>query len=147
MRTTTACPGVSLHHHEPAARQSRWTDPSIGVRCISTPGLTPEQRSKELDDILSKSPGMGWELLKDRDAIHKVFNFTDFKSAFRWMGAVARYAEEMNHHPEWFNIYNRVEVILTTHDANGLSENDLEMASKMDQLEAELLSSARGPEE
>jgi len=135
-----ACPGVSQGH------QSRWTDPNT-VRCMSTAGLTPEQRGKELGDLLSKSPGMGWELLQDRDAIKKVFFFIDFAQAFRWMGSVADLAEEMNHHPEWFNVYNRVEVTLTTHDADGLSANDLEMASKMDRLEAELLSGSRGPEE
>ena len=142
---TAASPGVSLPLHKHSEPAARWTDQNIAARCISTPALTPEQRNKELEDLLnSKPPGIGWELLEDRDAIHKVFNFTDFSQAFGWMGAVANLAEEMNHHPEWFNVYNRVEVTLTTHDANGLSENDLEMASKMDQLEAELLSPRAG---
>lgn len=56
------------------------------------------------------------------------------------MSKVSVLAEEMNHHPEWFNVYNRVEVTLTTHDCGGLSENDLEMAKKMDEFEKELLS-------
>jgi 4a-hydroxytetrahydrobiopterin dehydratase len=56
------------------------------------------------------------------------------------MCKVAVLAEDMNHHPEWFNVYNRVEVTLTTHDCGGLSENDLEMAKKMDEFEKELLS-------
>eukprot|EP00804_Cyclotella_cryptica_P003500 CCRYP_002144-RA/>CCRYP_002144-RA protein AED:0.22 eAED:0.22 QI:0/-1/0/1/-1/0/1/0/57 len=56
------------------------------------------------------------------------------------MSKVAILAEEMNHHPEWFNVYNRVEVTLTTHDCDGLSNNDVEMATKMDEFEAQLLS-------
>lgn len=56
------------------------------------------------------------------------------------MSRVSVLAEEMNHHPEWFNVYNRVEVTLTTHDCGGLSENDLKMAMKMDEFEKELLS-------
>lgn len=56
------------------------------------------------------------------------------------MSKVAVLAEEMNHHPEWFNVYNRVEVTLTTHDCDGLSNNDVEMATKMDEFESKLLS-------
>ena len=60
------------------------------------------------------------------------FIFKDFSSAFGWMSRVAMKAEQMDHHPEWFNVYNRVEVILTTHDAGGISQLDIDMARFMD---------------
>jgi len=69
---------------------------------------------------------MGWKLLEgddNRDAICKTYSFVDFNQAWEFMGKVAVVAEEMEHHPEWFNVYNRVEVTLTTHDCNGLSTN------------------------
>ena len=74
----------------------------------------------------------GWQKLRGRDAITKKFAFKDFSSAFGWMSRVAMKAEQMNHHPEWFNVYNRVEVILTTHDASGISQLDIDMARFMD---------------
>ncbi len=74
----------------------------------------------------------------DRDAIEKTFKFADFKSAFAFMTASALKAEQMDHHPEWFNVYNRVEVTLTTHDANGVTALDVELAGYMDQLAAAL---------
>lgn len=74
----------------------------------------------------------GWQKLRGRDAITKKFIFKDFSSAFGWMSRVAMKAEQMDHHPEWFNVYNRVEVILTTHDASGISQLDINMARFMD---------------
>lgn len=85
--------------------------------------LTPEQRSTLLDKLVSKNDGTEWTILKDRDAINKTYNFIDFAQAWKFMSKVAVLAEELNHHPEWFNVYNRVEVTLTTHDCNGLSTN------------------------
>jgi len=70
----------------------------------------------------------------DRDAIEKTFKFADFKSAFAFMTASALKAEQMDHHPEWFNVYNRVEVTLTTHDADGVTALDVELATYMDGL-------------
>lgn len=74
----------------------------------------------------------GWNLLENRDAIHKLFQFTDFIQAFGFMTAVAAQAESMQHHPEWFNVYNRVEVTLSTHDCDGLSQLDITLADFMD---------------
>ncbi len=73
-----------------------------------------------------------WTALEDRDAIAKTFKFKTFNEAFGFMTRVALKAERMNHHPEWFNVYNRVEVILTTHDCGGLSELDVTLAKFMD---------------
>jgi 4a-hydroxytetrahydrobiopterin dehydratase len=73
--------------------------------------LTPEQRSASLGRLLSRGGDDGWKLLlPERDAIRKTFHFVNFNQAWKFMGRVAVLAEEMNHHPEWFNVYNRVEV-------------------------------------
>ncbi len=74
----------------------------------------------------------GWEECEDRDALHRIFVFRDFGEAFAFMARVALHAEKMNHHPEWSNIYNRVLVTLSTHDAGGISERDIAMAHFMD---------------
>jgi 4a-hydroxytetrahydrobiopterin dehydratase len=73
-----------------------------------------------------------WSL--DGAKLHRRFGFADFSEAFAWMTRVALAAETMNHHPEWRNVYNRVDVHLTTHDAGGISELDFELARKMDRL-------------
>mmetsp|Transcript_27993 Transcript_27993/g.42116 ORF Transcript_27993/g.42116 Transcript_27993/m.42116 type:complete len:194 (+) Transcript_27993:292-873(+) len=104
--------------------------------------LTTEQRTALSNTLLSKKsrfPG-GWSPTKGRDAITKTFNFIDFNQAWEFMSQIAIVAEEMNHHPEWMNVYNRVEVTLTTHDVGGLSNYDVEMAQKMDEIEVQLLS-------
>jgi 4a-hydroxytetrahydrobiopterin dehydratase len=76
----------------------------------------------------------GWTDVAGRDAIAKRFVFADFNAAFGWMARVAMLAEKMDHHPEWSNIYKTVDVILSTHDAGGLSELDVAMARAMDRL-------------
>jgi len=73
-----------------------------------------------------------WTALEDRDAISRTFKFKTFNEAFGFMTRVSLKAERMNHHPEWFNVYNRVEVTLTTHDCDGLSELDVTLAKFMD---------------
>ncbi|MEQ3745113.1 MAG: 4a-hydroxytetrahydrobiopterin dehydratase [Henriciella sp.] len=81
----------------------------------------------------------GWSAKSgDCDAIEKTFKFADFKTAFGFMTSCALKAEQMDHHPEWFNVYNRVEVLLTTHDADGVTELDVELATFMDDLAAKL---------
>jgi 4a-hydroxytetrahydrobiopterin dehydratase len=69
----------------------------------------------------------------DREAIARTYRFADFNIAFAFMTRVAIRAEQLDHHPEWFNVYNRVEVLLTTHDADGVTELDLTMAGFMDE--------------
>lgn len=81
----------------------------------------------------------GWSAVEgDRDAIEKTFKFADFKTAFGFMTSSALKAEQMDHHPEWFNVYNRVEVTLTTHDADGVTELDMELAGFMDAVASKL---------
>jgi len=74
----------------------------------------------------------GWAAAPGRDAITKSFRFADFNAAFGWMTRVALAAEKLDHHPEWFNVYNRVEVTLATHDADGVTELDVQLAQIMD---------------
>lgn len=78
----------------------------------------------------------GWAPVPGREAIGKVFRFADFNAAFGWMSQVALMAERLDHHPEWRNVYNRVEVVLTTHDAGGLTELDFQLAGFMDRTAA-----------
>jgi 4a-hydroxytetrahydrobiopterin dehydratase len=75
-----------------------------------------------------------WIALTDRDAIRRTFRFRDFNAAWGFMSRVALMAEKTDHHPEWFNVYDRVEVTLTTHDAGGLSERDVVLARFMDAI-------------
>ena len=75
----------------------------------------------------------GWAIAPDhKDAIAKTFKFADFNQAFGFMTRVALMADKLDHHPEWFNVYNRVEVLLTTHDADGVTELDVQLAKFMD---------------
>ncbi|HIF26028.1 MAG TPA: 4a-hydroxytetrahydrobiopterin dehydratase [Micavibrio sp.] len=74
----------------------------------------------------------GWEMVDGKDAITKTFKFKNFSQAWAFMSRVSLLAEKMNHHPEWFNVYNRVEVTLNTHDVGGLSALDFKMAAAMD---------------
>ena len=75
----------------------------------------------------------GWSAAPGRDAIAKTFRFADFNAAFGWMTRVALAAEKLDHHPEWFNVYNRVDVTLATHDADGVTELDVQLARLMDE--------------
>ena len=73
----------------------------------------------------------GWKMVKGRSAITKTFKFNNFQEAFGWMTSMAIYAEKKDHHPEWFNVYSTVEVVLSTHDIGGVSNLDIELAKKM----------------
>jgi 4a-hydroxytetrahydrobiopterin dehydratase len=76
----------------------------------------------------------GWALVTDRDAIRKSYKFADFSAAWGFMSRVALLAEAQDHHPEWENVYNRVVITLTTHDAGGLSARDVRLATSIDGL-------------
>eukprot|EP01138_Halocafeteria_seosinensis_P016346 gb/GECG01016677.1/.p1 GENE.gb/GECG01016677.1/~~gb/GECG01016677.1/.p1 ORF type:complete len:163 (+),score=22.96 gb/GECG01016677.1/:1-489(+) len=94
--------------------------------------LTEEERQKHFQRIQK------WKQVEGRDAIHREFNFTDFNQAWAFMSKMATKAEEMGHHPEWFNVYNKVQVTLSTHDCGGLSINDIDMAEAMDKAATEV---------
>ena len=93
--------------------------------------LTPEGRA----DAMNSLPK--WHMAEGRDAIERRFVFKDFNQAFAFMTRVALVAEQMDHHPEWFNVYKTVDVLLSTHDADGLTERDVKLARKMDAFAAE----------
>jgi 4a-hydroxytetrahydrobiopterin dehydratase len=76
----------------------------------------------------------GWSEVDGRDAISRKFTFKDFNEAFGFMARAALIAEKLDHHPEWFNVYNKVEVTLATHDAGGVTERDVKLAQEMDRL-------------
>ncbi len=86
----------------------------------------------EREDALDGLPD--WDHDEARDAISRSFTFENFSEAFAFMTRVAMLAEAADHHPEWSNVYNRVDILLTTHDAGGLSERDIEMAEAIDAL-------------
>lgn len=76
----------------------------------------------------------GWAMASDRDAIERTFKFADFSEAWGFMSRVALLADAKDHHPEWSNVYNTVEIALTTHDADGLSMRDVDMAKAINAL-------------
>jgi len=81
----------------------------------------------------------GWKKVRGRNAIEKQFQFKNFNEAFGWMSRIAMLAEKIDHHPEWSNVYRTVNVVLTTHDADGVSELDIKMATAMNRFSAENL--------
>ena len=95
--------------------------------------LSPNERSVLAVDLAQ------WSMVTNRDAITRSYQFKDFKEAFAFMTQCALMAEQMNHHPEWFNVWNRVEVTLSTHDAGGLTKLDLDLARSMDRYANTLL--------
>ncbi|KAG7283428.1 hypothetical protein CRUP_031481 [Coryphaenoides rupestris] len=86
----------------------------------------------ERDQQLLELRASGWVEVDNRDAIYKELQFKSFNQAFGFMTRVALQAEKMNHHPEWCNVYNKVQITLTTHDCGGLSKRDIKMAKFID---------------
>ncbi|MBL4601109.1 MAG: 4a-hydroxytetrahydrobiopterin dehydratase [Emcibacteraceae bacterium] len=91
-------------------------------------------KKMNLNDLLSSLDG--WTAVEGREAIYKQFTFKDFDAAFAAMTKIADKAEQMDHHPEWFNVYNKLNVTLATHDANGVTSYDLELATFIDEVAA-----------
>ncbi len=83
----------------------------------------------EVKEKFSHLISKGWEFSEDFIYIQKTFKFNDFVEAFSWMGRIAFIAEKLNHHPNWSNVFNSVDISLSTHDAGGLTELDLEFAN------------------
>lgn len=92
--------------------------------------LTDEDRATLLPPLFDS----GWQMVEGRDAIKKAFKFSGFVEAFGFMTRAAIFAEKWNHHPEWSNVYNRVDVTLTSHDVGGISARDVKLAQKLDAL-------------
>lgn len=92
--------------------------------------LSETERTNDLAALLAG----GWQMVEGRDAIRREFKFTNFVEAFGFMTRAAMVAEKLNHHPEWFNVYNKVDVTLITHDVDGLSMLDIKLAKRMAKL-------------
>ncbi|CAL8303659.1 pterin-4-alpha-carbinolamine dehydratase 2 [Gadus morhua] len=104
----------TISRHSNMASESHW--------------LTPADREQSVMELRAT----GWAEVETRDAIYKELRFKSFNQAFGFMTRVALQAEKMNHHPEWFNVYNKVQITLTTHDCGGLSKRDIKMAKFID---------------
>jgi 4a-hydroxytetrahydrobiopterin dehydratase len=90
--------------------------------------LTADERAAALKELT------GWQPVDGRDAIQRSFKFKNFNEAWGFMNRVALMAEKGDHHPEWFNVYNRVDILLSTHDCNGLSRRDVKLAKQISAL-------------
>uniref|UniRef100_A0A224YZ92 4a-hydroxytetrahydrobiopterin dehydratase n=2 Tax=Rhipicephalus TaxID=426455 RepID=A0A224YZ92_9ACAR len=104
-----------------AVWSTRWLSKMASKRAK----LTDEERKTSLEPLFTA----GWTQVKDRDAIYKEFLFKNFNQSFGFMTRIAMQAEKMDHHPEWFNVYNKVQITLSTHDVGGLSNNDVKLAN------------------
>uniref|UniRef100_A0A1B0GJZ5 4a-hydroxytetrahydrobiopterin dehydratase n=2 Tax=Lutzomyia longipalpis TaxID=7200 RepID=A0A1B0GJZ5_LUTLO len=120
-RRTQPLVTVSRHFHKSPQRLSKR---------IKMPKLEGEERQKQLEPLFKA----GWTLVEGRDAIYKEFLFKNFNEAFSFMTRVALLAEKMDHHPEWFNVYNKVQVTMSTHDVSGLSSKDVRVANFMEDI-------------
>ena len=98
---------------------------------MTSPRLSPDQVTRAIAALNDNLASDSWSLLDDK--LHREFRFADFVTAFGFMAQVALVAERMNHHPEWFNVYGTVRVDLTTHDAGGLTELDIQLAQAMNE--------------
>ncbi|CAK7294171.1 pterin-4-alpha-carbinolamine dehydratase 2 isoform X1 [Vulpes vulpes] len=105
---------------------------SLSATAADARGLTKEERNQVIRDLKAA----GWSELHERDAIYKEFSFKNFNQAFGFMSRVALQAEKMNHHPEWFNVYNKVQITLTSHDCGGLTKRDVKLATFIDKAAA-----------
>ncbi|MBM3637252.1 MAG: 4a-hydroxytetrahydrobiopterin dehydratase [Alphaproteobacteria bacterium] len=95
---------------------------------VTTARLEGAAREKALNALSA------WQNVQGRDAIERHLRFNDFSAAFAFMTRVAFVAETMNHHPEWFNVWSKVHIILTSHDVNGVSSRDIDLAREIDRL-------------
>ena len=107
------------------------TEQLADKQCVPCRGGVPPLKGKELEKLHWSVPK--WTVANEHH-LHREFKFANFVEAFAWMAAVALTAEKADHHPEWFNVWNKVVVDLTTHDAGGISERDFRLAAEMNRL-------------
>ena len=105
---------------------------NIAMKEVPPMNAVPQLSDEDRDELLSNHPD--WELAREGKAITRTFQFDDFSQAWGFMSRVALLADSHDHHPEWFNVYAKVEITLTTHDADGLSLRDAKMARAIDRL-------------
>jgi 4a-hydroxytetrahydrobiopterin dehydratase len=99
--------------------------------------MRPTLNSEQRKSIVAECPN--WEVLSTRDAIFRSIFFKDFAQAFDCMQKIAAVAEELNHHPEWFNVWNRLDITLSTHDSQGLTLLDIELAKAINSICEDLI--------
>uniref|UniRef100_A0A3Q1NK96 4a-hydroxytetrahydrobiopterin dehydratase n=11 Tax=Laurasiatheria TaxID=314145 RepID=A0A3Q1NK96_BOVIN len=136
---TVAVPNILLFQGAKPMARFNHTDRTLETLKIfifnqtaGTHQLTAEERSQMILDLKAA----GWLELSERDAIYKEFSFKNFNQAFGFMSRVALQAEKMNHHPEWFNVYNKVQITLTSHDCGGLTKRDVKLAKFIEKAAA-----------
>ncbi|XP_069428097.1 pterin-4-alpha-carbinolamine dehydratase [Ovis canadensis] len=127
-RLLPRAPGVAPVDPRPPAAAAA-AAPASGMA-----GKAHRLSAEERDQLLPNLRAVGWNELEGRDAIFKQFHFKDFNRAFGFMTRVALQAEKLDHHPEWFNVYNKVHITLSTHECAGLSERDINLASFIEQV-------------
>ncbi|KAM6225389.1 pterin-4-alpha-carbinolamine dehydratase 2 [Rhynchocyon petersi] len=113
-----------------AALRSR--GPRLAATFADAHRLTAEERNQVMHDLMAA----GWLELSTRNAIYKEFTFINFNQAFGFMSRVALQAEKMNHHPEWFNVYNKVQITLSSHDCGEVTKRDVKLAQFIDKAAA-----------
>ncbi|KAL2303258.1 hypothetical protein Nmel_010723 [Mimus melanotis] len=128
-------PGMP-HCSEHPASATLTCSSSLSFPCQA--GKAHRLSTEEREQLLPNLRAVGWNEVEGRDAIFKEFHFKDFNRAFGFMTRVALQAEKLDHHPEWFNVYNKVHITLSTHDCGGLSERDINLASFIEQVAASL---------
>ncbi|XP_067155594.1 pterin-4-alpha-carbinolamine dehydratase [Apteryx mantelli] len=141
LATPPAAPAAGAHAAAPAGsagarRASR--DPEAARDPPAMAGKAHRLSAEEREQLLPNLRAVGWNEVEGRDAIYKEFHFKDFNRAFGFMTRVALQAEKLDHHPEWFNVYNKVHITLSTHECAGLSERDINLASFIEQVAASL---------
>ena len=104
------------------------------IKSAKTAKPAKPKKAAKAPEAAALKPPRGWKRWDGRDAIWKTYVFDDFVKAFGFMTSAALVAEKMDHHPEWSNVYNRVDILLTTHDADGLSERDAKLAEAIEAL-------------
>uniref|UniRef100_H3AAL5 4a-hydroxytetrahydrobiopterin dehydratase n=2 Tax=Latimeria chalumnae TaxID=7897 RepID=H3AAL5_LATCH len=119
-----------------------WKRTSVSVLHKNTATMSSDSQwltADERGQLLLELKAAGWVELEDRDAIYKEFLFKSFNQAFGFMTRVALQAEKMNHHPEWFNVYHKVQITLSTHSCAGLTKKDVKLAQFIEKAAASML--------
>ncbi|KAJ6657772.1 hypothetical protein lerEdw1_001959 [Lerista edwardsae] len=126
---------VTPSSHSSASLQAGLCASGCGLYSVAgMAGKAHRLSGEEREQLLPNLRAVGWNEVEGRDAIYKEFHFKDFNRAFGFMTRVALQAEKLDHHPEWFNVYNKVHITLSTHECAGLSERDINLASFIEQV-------------
>src|SRR5215470_8754653 len=126
-----------------ALRASASISASDGGSCLAMVSMPRNREGQMVERLVGAARQTalreihGWTEVEDRDAVRKSYHFGDFSEAWGFISRIALLAEKMDHHPELFNVYNRVEIVLSTHDVEGVSERDIRLAHAIDEIAPE----------